>query len=344
MKGIPLEERKALGALLDTQTQEAVMARIPQFHEAETDNFVAPPGQIPDSLGVLMFNMERGVYLAEIQEFLRDCPDIQPFDIILANELDDGCARSGNRNTARELAKAFGLNYAWGLEFIELVNDENEKGFHGNAVFSRWPIRRAGVIRLPEEYNWYFDRQKRIGGRLAVFAELDVGGKPLGAVSIHLENRTHGEGRRRQMETILEAVRRELPGMPLILGGDLNTNTFDGRDKEDIDDVAASPEMRRRCLEDVFNFEPLLPMTAEAGYQIAPCEPKLTRRKPMPDGSFLPLRLDWIMLKHVQAVKSRMVSTAKEDFTYAAPGSALAEFTGKELSDHNAVWALCRVD
>ena len=41
--------------------------------------------------------------------FLRDCPDIQPFDIILANELDDGCARSGNRNTARELAKAFGL-------------------------------------------------------------------------------------------------------------------------------------------------------------------------------------------------------------------------------------------
>ena len=344
MKGIPLEKRKALGALLDTQTQETVMARIPQFHEAETDNFVAPPSQIPDTLGVLMFNMERGVHLPEIQEFLRDCPDIQPFDIILANELDDGCARSGNKNTARELAKTFGLNYAWGLEFIELVNDENEKGFHGNAVFSRWPIRRAGVIRLPEEYNWYFDRQKRIGGRLAVFAELDIGGRPLGAVSIHLENRTHGEGRRRQMETILEAVRRELPDMPLILGGDLNTNTFDGRDKEDINDIAASPEMRRRCLEDVFDFEPLLPMTAEAGYQIVPCEPKLTRRKPMPDGSFLPLRLDWIMLKDVQSVKSHMVSTAKEDFTYAAPGSALAEFTGKELSDHNAIWTLCRID
>ena len=45
----------------------------------------------------------------------------------------------------------------------------------GNAVFSRWPIRRAGVIRLPEQYNWYFDRQKRIGGRLAVFAELAQG-------------------------------------------------------------------------------------------------------------------------------------------------------------------------
>ena len=344
MEGIQLEERKALGALLDTQSQESVMARIPQFHTAETDNFVEPPKTVPEALGVLMFNMERGVNLEEIREFLRDCPDIQPFDLILANELDDGCARSGNKNTARELAKAFGLNYAWGLEFIELVNDENEKGFHGNAVFSRWPIRRAGVIRLPEEYNWYFDRQRRIGGRLAVFAELDVGGKPLGAVSIHLENRTHGEGRLHQMQTILEAVRRELPDMPLILGGDLNTNTFDGRDKEDINDIAASPEMRRRCLEDVFDFEPLLPLTAGEGYQIVPGEPKLTRRKPMPDGSFLPLRLDWIMVKGVRAERSRMVSTAKEDFTYAAPGSALAEFTGKELSDHNAIWAMCRLE
>ena len=247
MQGIPLEERKRLGALLDTRPQTEVMAMISQFSQAETDNFVAPPAQVPKALGVLMFNMERGVNLPEIQEFLRDCPDIQPFDVILANELDDGCARSGNKNTARELAQAFGLNYAWGLEFIELVNDENAKGFHGNAVFSRWPIRRAGVIRLPEQYNWYFDRQKRIGGRLAVYAELDVGGQPVGAVSIHLENRTHGEGRQAQMAAILEAVRRELPDMPLILGGDLNTNTFDGRAKEDIGAIAADPALRRRC-------------------------------------------------------------------------------------------------
>lgn len=44
-----------------------------------------------------MFNMERGVNLPEIQEFLRDCPDIQPFDVILANELDDGCAVPATR-------------------------------------------------------------------------------------------------------------------------------------------------------------------------------------------------------------------------------------------------------
>ena len=342
MQGIPLEERKALGALLDARPQAEVMAQIPQFGAAETENFVPPPETVPEALGVLMFNMERGVHLEEIRDFLRDCPDIRPFDLILANELDDGCARSGNKNTARELAKAFGLNYAWGLEFIELVNGEDPKGFHGNAIFSRWPILRAKAVRLPEQYNWYFDRQRRIGGRLAVFAELDVGGRPLGAVSIHLENRTHGEGRRRQMEAVLHGVERELPDMPVILGGDLNTNTFDGRDKEDIGDIAGSPTLRRRCLEDVFRFEALLPMAAEAGYQIVPEEPRMTRRKPLPGGDYLPLRLDWILLKGASAGESRMVSTAREDLTYARPGSALASFAGAELSDHNAVWAMCR--
>ena len=317
------------------------MSNIPQFYHAETDNFAPEPEQSPQAMGVLMFNMERGVHLKEIEEFLRTCPDIQPFDVILANELDDGCARSCNKNTARELALAMGMNYAWGLEFIELVNDENEKGFHGNAIFSRWPIRRAGVIRLPEQYNWYFDRQRRIGGRLAVYAELDVKGQALGVVSIHLENRTDSSGRRAQMEVILETVKRELAGMPIIMGGDLNTNTFDGRSKEDIGNIAASRAMRRRCLEDVFAHEELLPLCVSAGYEPVPREPRHTRRKPLPDGSFLPLRLDWILLKGLTCGESRMVSTARKDFTYARPGSALALFEGSELSDHNAVWAEC---
>ena len=157
--------------------------------------------------------MERGVHLEEIKDFLRDSPDVKPFDVILANELDDGCVRSGGRDTAREIAEAFGLNYVFGLEFIELVNEENPKGFHGNAIFSRWPIRRAKVLRLPEQYNWYFDRQRRIGGRCAVFAELAVGGRSVGVVSIHLENRTHGEGRQAQMHAVLQEAERMFPGM-----------------------------------------------------------------------------------------------------------------------------------
>ena len=79
------------------------------------------------------------------------------------------------------------------------------------------------------------------------------------------------------------------------------------------------------------------------GYEIVPKEPRLTRRKPLPNGDSLPLRLDWILLKGVTASESRMISTAKEDLTYAKPGSALERFQGAELSDHNAVWAMCRL-
>ena len=91
------------------------------------------------------------------------------------------------------------------------------------------------------------------------------------------------------------------------------------------------------------SFEPLLPLCAADGYEIVPKEPRLTRRKPLPNGDSLPLRLDWILLKGVAALESRMISTAKEDLTYAKPGSALERFQGAELSDHNAVWAMCRL-
>ena len=337
------ELRQKLGGQLDTAPQDEVMAEIPQFFQAEIHNLVRPPEKAPERFGTLVFNMERGVHLREIADFLRDCPAVQSFDVILANELDDGCTRSGNLDTTRELAEAFGLNYVYGLEFIELVDPNNAKGFHGNAVFSRWPIRRAKVIRLPEQYNWYFDRQRRIGGRCAVLAELDVAGRPVGVVSIHLENRTHGEGRLAQMEAVFREAREMFPNMPVILGGDLNTNTFDGRSKEDIDDIAASAAARRRCLEKVFDFEPVLPRAVREGYRVLPEKAEPTRRKPLPGGGFLPIRLDWIMLRGAQPLSDRMISTRSEDCPFAKPGSALAEFRG-ELSDHNAVWADCRLD
>ena len=54
---------------------------------------------MPEELGLLVFNMERGVHLEELGDFLQDCPGVRPLDVVLANELDDGCVRSGGRNT-----------------------------------------------------------------------------------------------------------------------------------------------------------------------------------------------------------------------------------------------------
>ena len=213
-------------ARLEQESQDAVMHDIAQFAEAEIVKTYA--GGVPrtPALHPLVFNMERGVCLAETVDFLTDCPDIQPYDLILANELDFGCARSGERDTTAEIAKTLGMEYVFGLEFIELA--DAALGFHGNAVFSRWPITWAEVFRLPEQYNWYNDRQKRIGGRNAIFVKLDVGGQEVGAVSIHLENRTDGAGRRVQMKAVLDEVERVFPGIPVVLGGDLTPTPLTG--------------------------------------------------------------------------------------------------------------------
>ena len=344
MKGLPNEERQRLGALLEHASQEEVMARIPQFSQAEVHNLAPVSPQARLDLGVLVFNMERGVCLEELGDFLEDCPAVRPFDVILANELDDGCVRSGGKNTTLELAERLGMNAVFGLEFIELVNGEDPKGFHGNAIFSRWPVKRAKVVRLPEQYNWYFDRQRRIGGRLAILAELDAAGKSIGVGTIHLENRTHGPGRRAQLEAVLREAEAMFPGMPVVLGGDLNTNTFDGRDKDAIQAVAGSAELQRRCLEDVAAWEECLPAAEAAGYRLLPERAVPTRRKPLPGGGHLDLRLDWLLVRGLEAKESRTISTRKADCGFARPGSALAAFTGEELSDHNAVWASCALE
>lgn len=344
MNGIPNEERQRLGALLEAHSQEEVMARIPQFRETEIHNIVPEPGRAPDSLGALVFNMERGVHLEALGDFLESSPDVQPFDIILANEMDDGCVRSGSRETARLLAERLGMNYVFGLEFIELAHGEDPKGFHGNAVFSRWPILNAKIVRLPEQYNWYHDSQRRIGGRLAILAELDVAGQRVGVGTIHLENRTHGEGRRIQLEAILREAEAMFPGLPVILGGDLNTNTFDGRDKKTIQEIADNPALQRRCLEDVRDWESALPAAEAAGYHLVPEAPVVTRRKPLSGGRHLDLRLDWLLVRGLRAEACRTISTRRADCGFARPGSALASFAGEELSDHNAVWARCAME
>ena len=105
---------------LKQETQESVMRDIAQFSEADIVDTYA--GEMPACAEIhpMVFNMERGVYIDESIEFLKDNPSLQPFDLILANELDFGCARSGEKNTAEEVAKALGLSYVFGLEFIEL--------------------------------------------------------------------------------------------------------------------------------------------------------------------------------------------------------------------------------
>ena len=354
MNGIQNEGRQRLGALLGNSSQETVMAMIPQFFQADVHNLVPMPRKTSDILNVLVFNMERGIHLDALGDCLETCPGIQPFDVILGNEMDDGCLRSGNRDTAAELAKRLGMNYVYGLEFIELVNGEDAKGHHGNAIFSRWPIKQAKILRLPEEFNWYFDAQKRIGSRLAILAELDVAGSSVGVVTIHLENRTTEEGRGRQMTAILQAAEEMFPGMPVILGGDLNTTCCNGRNTGELYNIVNTEAFLQRCFLEVTEREPCLKNALEMGYRAVPevrderddtlvkkfgtCRDTIRKKKKVM------FRLDWLLLRGAVAEDVRVISTLKSDCGFAQPGSALEQFDGVELSDHNAIWAACKIN
>ena len=59
MRGIPNPERQRLGALLEQETQETVMAKIPQFAEAETENWAPAPAAVPFIMAITGLGQSR---------------------------------------------------------------------------------------------------------------------------------------------------------------------------------------------------------------------------------------------------------------------------------------------
>ncbi len=114
---------------------------------------------------------------------------LQAVDVLVLNEADWGMKRTEYRNVARELAAALHMNYAYGVEFVEVdpvfdldteqlhlpdpqqdqrlqqdlqVDPQRYHGLHGTAILSRYPIDRARILRLPVCYDWYANEYKAI--------------------------------------------------------------------------------------------------------------------------------------------------------------------------------------
>jgi endonuclease/exonuclease/phosphatase family metal-dependent hydrolase len=107
---------------------------------------------------------------------------LQGVDVLVLNEADWGMQRTEYRDIARDLATALRMNYAYGVEFVEVdpvfdldteqvhlgdarqdrrlqqdlqVDRQQYRGLHGTAILSRYPIERARILRLPVCYDWY---------------------------------------------------------------------------------------------------------------------------------------------------------------------------------------------
>jgi len=173
---------------------------------------------------------------------INETPALRDPDIILLGEMDLGMARSSNEHTTKRMAEALGMNYAYGVEFLELTGGElqeridypgqNNAGYHGNGILSRYPLHDVRMLRFPGIEKWYAGKeygasdseqvQKRLGGRMALFATITIERK-VTIVSTHFESSTRDSATRNsQMQLLLGDLAGYSSGGPVILGGDLN--------------------------------------------------------------------------------------------------------------------------
>lgn len=268
---------------------------------------------------VVAFNAERGTHFDAIYDLLTNDPHLCGAEVVLLSEVDWGMARSGNRHVARDLAAALGMGYAFGTEFLELTKGdareatlpgENDKSLHGNAILSRFPLLRPRVVRLPAKCAWDEAEQARIGGRMALIADIETGVGQLALASVHLENRTPPSGRREQMAAVIDV----LAASPrAIVGGDLNTSTID---PDDPTQLFAIPDLLRDDPQRLIRpqpYEPLFDDMRAAGFLVDEVnQAEATTSVPMgiEDPAFW-LKLDWLFARGLGVAGAPHVTPAR---------------------------------
>ncbi|HYP53117.1 MAG TPA: endonuclease/exonuclease/phosphatase family protein, partial [Pyrinomonadaceae bacterium] len=148
------------------------------------------------SVRVTAWNIERGTRFDGIRRVLTEHTLVGASDVLLLTELDWGMARSSNRLVARELAESLGMNYAFAPCYLALnkgsglesgVEGENTLALHGNAVLSRYPLRAAHSLALPNGKDKMRGKEKRLGAQRAVVADVLHPSGAFRAVSLHLD-------------------------------------------------------------------------------------------------------------------------------------------------------------
>ena len=103
-------------------------------------------------------------------------------DVIVLNEVDWGMKRTDYRNVAADLAAALRMNYAYGVEFVEVdpialgreefeelpaedkaklkteitVDEARYRGMHGTAILSRFPLQNVRLQPFANQpHDWY---------------------------------------------------------------------------------------------------------------------------------------------------------------------------------------------
>lgn len=159
----------------------------------------------PQTIRVMTYNIRHGrgmdhvIDLERLADVMRQCTA----DIVGLNEVDIKTKRSSGVDQAGTLGKLLGMHVVYG------PNIEYQGGLYGNALLSRYPVKRCRNISLAA------------GGRARwglLHAELSVGDVTLHVLVTHLS--LEPAERAEQLQRILDVV-GELKG-PVVFMGDLN--------------------------------------------------------------------------------------------------------------------------
>ena len=168
-----------------------------------------------NELKIVSYNIRwrGGDELKQLAKLLHDDKEIGGASILCLQEVDRKKKRTGNSNTARTLADALGMYYAWTAPPPAKNGDEEETGV---AIMSVYPLTDIKRIVLPNAGP----NQRR---RVALGATIEIDGRKWRVYSAHAETRIPLDKKMEQYNAVLEDLARYPPDMPAIVMGDFNT-------------------------------------------------------------------------------------------------------------------------
>lgn len=299
------------------EAHDRLMAGLPSMVAVETGGKTPHREPLAFPVRVAAWNVERCLFVEDSVEKLSG----ETVDLVLVSEMDCGMARSGQRHTTAELADQLGMAYAYGVEFIEMGlgspterefcrDDHNQQGFHGNGLLSKNGLSSPFIVRLWGERIWrqHDPAQPRIGDRCAVGGLVETASGPIVAVSVHLESAASAAYRERQMRELIDTIDRNFAGLPVLIGGDLNTGNHAGGD---------------------FEAEGLFAMGAARGFQRhgGPIDQMTTRPSLISRWPERAMKLDWFLSRGLTVDESWIIPST--------------DASGRPLSDHDLI--ACRI-
>ncbi len=131
---------------------------------------------------------KKRVRAVDLEKIPEEIETLKSADVWILNEVDWGVKRTEYREVVRELGKALNMNWAYGVEFLEIdpkqlgtdtfddgetkeeqqqlqevfaVDKDRLRALHGNAVLSRYPIRSARLVPFTIGYDWFKESKIR---------------------------------------------------------------------------------------------------------------------------------------------------------------------------------------